>query len=44
MPVHRIDLSQVDEEFRIKKGRVNSDLPLFKTKELVIFEIMHQLH
>jgi hypothetical protein len=26
-------------EFSIKKGRVNSDLPFLKTKELIIFEV-----
>jgi len=43
MPAHHIDLSQVDGEFRIKKGRVNSDLPFLKTKELINFEVAHRL-
>jgi len=43
MPAHHIDLSQCDGEFHIKKGRVNSDLPFLKTKELIIFEVVHRL-
>ena len=43
MPVHDIDLSQADRKFHIKKGRVNSDLPFLKTKELIIFEVAHRL-
>jgi len=31
-------------EFHIKKGRVNSDLPFLKTKELIFFEVLHRLH
>ena len=42
-PVHHIDLSQDDVKFHIKKGRVNSDLPFLKTKELIIFEAAHRL-
>jgi len=28
---------------KIKKGRVNSDLPFLKTKELINFEVAHRL-
>jgi len=39
-PVHHIDLSQDDVKFHIKKGKVNSDLPFLKTKELTVIELV----
>jgi hypothetical protein len=44
MPAHHIDLSQDDGKLHIKKGRVNSDLPFLKTKELIIFEVAPRLY
>jgi hypothetical protein len=43
MPAHHIDLSQVARMLKIKKGRINSDLPFLKTKELINFEVAHRL-
>jgi len=44
MPAHHIDLSQVAGKLKIKKGRVNSDLPFLKTKELITFEVAPRLY
>jgi len=43
MPAHHIDVSQVAGKLKIKKGRVNSALPLLETKELITFEVAPRL-